>query len=50
MKVKKDDRVTFERVCFEGVFRVEGVRGKLLRLAVEHRWLHFEWILLWKGQ
>lgn len=39
--------ITFEWVCFEGVFRVEGVRGKLLRLAVKHRRLHFEWILLW---
>jgi len=38
--------VTFEGVCFEGVFGVEGVSVELLRLAVEHRWLHFEWILL----
>jgi len=28
--------ITFERVCYEGVFRVEGVCGKLLRLTVEH--------------
>lgn len=39
---------TFEWVCFEGVFRLEGVSGKPLRLTVKHRWLHFEWVLLWK--
>lgn len=42
--------LTFKGVCFEGVFRVEGVSVELLRLAVEHRWLHFEWILLCKDR
>lgn len=50
MKDKKrniENRGTFKRVCFEGVFRVERVSMKLLWLAVKHRRLHFEWILLW---
>ena len=29
--------VTLEKVCFEEVLRVERVRGKLLRLAVNHQ-------------
>lgn len=33
----EERRITFERVCFEGVFRVEGVRLMLLRLTVENR-------------
>lgn len=42
--------ITFEWVGFEGVFRVEGVSRMLLWLAVEHRRLHFEWILLRSGE
>lgn len=29
-------KITFEWVCFKGVFRVEGVSVKLLRLTAEH--------------
>lgn len=50
MQWKLRGMTTFEWVCFEGVFRLEGISGKPLRLTVKHRWLHFEWVLLWKWE
>lgn len=42
--------MTFEGVGFKGVFRVEGVSGMLLWLAVVHNWFRFEWVLLRKRE
>lgn len=38
--------ITFERVCFKRVLRLEWVRVHLLRSAVEHGRLHLERVLL----